>query len=238
MAHKEIPTIPSFQLLSRNLADFKKVPMIEWSEEGGGQESGRKIFNSGPDSQWDWSKSGSLSDTDIWSTSSDNSFELSTRQRNEQFFIAYFNMDNGRQFRAFTEMGFEFSQNAGEKGTLYLYNIGREYKNPMNQERWSISEDADDYDYKGERGTFYVHTRLDAREIDRQSSGYILNRVYFHFKTNASGSSGTGGDIPSEVNIWNLKFGYGNSNSSDSYRICLPSKRPFSQAEQLSFGDP
>ena len=44
MAHKEIPTIPSVQLLSRDLGEFKKQPMIEWSEEGGGQESGRKIL--------------------------------------------------------------------------------------------------------------------------------------------------------------------------------------------------
>ena len=237
MAHKEIPTIPSFQLLSRDLGEFKKQPMIEWSEEGGGQESGRKIFSSGYDSQWDWDTKGSLNDTDIWSTDDSNSFEISTRQKNERNFIAYFNMENGRHFRSFTEMGFQFYQNAREKGTLYLYNIGREYKNPMNQERWSFSEEADDYNYKGDRGTFFVHTRLDAREIDRQSSGYILNRVYFHLKTNSSGSSGTGGDVASEIQIYNLKFGYGYSNSSDSYRICLPNKRPFSQAEQLSFGE-
>ena len=104
MAHKEIPTIPSVQLLSRDLSEFKKQPMIEWSEEGGGQESGRKIFSSGYDSQWDWDTKGSLNDTDIWSTDEDNSFELSTRQKNERNFIAYFNMENGRHFRSFTEI--------------------------------------------------------------------------------------------------------------------------------------
>ena len=135
-----------------------------------------------------------------------------------------------------TQIAFQFSQSAREKGTIYLYNIGREYKNFNNNERWSYSEDADDYNYKGNQGTFYVRTVFDDREIDKQLSGYILNRIYFHYKTNGSGSTGTGGDIASEVNIWDLKFGWGDNNS-DSYRICLPKMRAFSEAGRLAFGD-
>ena len=145
-------------------------------------------------------------------------------------------MGEGRQFRGFTEMAFQFAQSAGEKGTIYLYNIGREYKNPNNSERWSFSEDADDYNYKGDRGTFLVRTQFDSREIDKQSSGYVLNRIYFHCKTMGTGSSGTGGAIASEIEIWDLKFGWG-ANNSDGYRICLPKIRPFDQANQLAFGD-
>ena len=232
----QIPTIASSQELSKNLSDHKKLPTIEWSSEEGGQEAGRKIFSSGPDSTWDWSKKGSVSADGMWSPDDDSSFQVSTKQKGEEFLIVYFDMGESRQFRGFTEMAFEFSQSAAEKGTIYLYNIGREYKNPMNSERWSYSEDADDYDYKGDRGTFFVRSRFDAREIDKQSSGYILNRIYFHLKTNGSGSSGTGGAVASEIDIWNLKLGWG-ANNSDSYRICLPKIRPFDQANQLAFGD-
>ena len=232
----QIPTISSSQLLTKNLSDHRKLPTIEWASEDGGQETGNKRFSSGSDTTWEWSKKGSLGNKDIWSTESKYSFELGTKNKREDFYIAYFDMGEGRQFRGFTQMAFQFSQSAGEKGTIYLYNIGREYKNPNNSERWSYSEDADNYNYKGDRGTFLVSTIFDAREIDKQSSGFILNRIYFHYKTMGSGSSGTGGDIASEVSIWDLKFGWGNNNS-DSYRICLPKIRAFSEADRLAFGD-
>ena len=232
----QIPTISSSQLLTNNLSDHKKLPTIEWSKEAGGQETGDKRFSSGSDRDWEWSKKGSLRDTEIWSPNGASSFELGTKNRYEDFYIAYLDMGESRQFRGFTQMAFQFSQSAREKGTLYLYNIGREYKNPNNQERWSFSEDADDYDYKGDHGTFFVRTYFDSREIDKQSTGYVLNRIYFHYKTMGSGSSGTGGDIPSEVEIWDLKFGWGDNNS-DGYRICLPKIRPFDQADQLAFGE-
>ena len=232
----QIPTIPSSQLLTNNLSDHKKLPTVEWASEDGGQEAGRKTFSSGSDRTWEWSKKGSLSDKDIWSPDNNYSFELGTKNRNEDFYIAYFDMGEGRQFRGFTQMAFQFSQSAREKGTIYLYNIGREYKNYNNNERWSFSEDAGDYNYKGNHGTFFVRTYLDSREVDKQLSGYVLNRIYFHYKTMGSGSSGTGGDIASEVNIWDLKFGWGDNNS-DGYRICLPKIRPFDQADQLAFGE-
>ena len=232
----QIPTIPSSQILTKNLSDHIKLPTIEWASDDGGQETGNKRFSSGMDSTWEWSKKGSLSETNIWSSESRNSFELGTKNRREDFYIAYFDMKEGRQFRGFTQMAFQFSQSAKEKGTIYLYNIGREYKNFNNSERWSYSEDSDNYNYKGKHGTFFVSTIFDSREIDKQSSGFILNRVYFHCKTMGSGSSGTGGDIASEVNIWDLKFGWGNNNA-DSYRICLPKIRTFDQAHQLAFGE-
>ena len=232
----QIPTIPSSQLLSENLSDHRKLPTIEWAREAGDQEAGRKTFSSGSDRTWEWSKKGNLSDKDIWSSESNDGFQLGTKNRHDDFYIAYFDMKEGRQFRGFTQMAFQFSQSAREKGTMYLYNIGREYKNPNNSERWSFSEDADDYNYKGDHGTFFVRTYLDSREIDKQSSGFVLNRIYFHYKTMEKGSSSTGGDIPSAVEIWDLKFGWGNNNS-DSYRICLPKIRPFDQADKLIFGD-
>ena len=232
----QIPTISSSQFLSKNLSDHRKLPTIEWASEAGGQETGRKTFSSGSDRTWEWSKKGNLNDTNIWSSDSNSCFELGTKNKYEDFYIAYFDMKDGRQFRGFTQMAFQFSQSAREKGTIYLYNIGREYKNANNSERWSFSEDADHYDYKSEHGTFFVSTFLDSREIDKQSSGYILNKIYFHYKTMKSGSTGTGGDISSAVEIWDLKFGWGNNNS-DSYRICLPKIRPFDQADKLIFGD-
>ena len=238
MAHQTIPTIPTAQSLGRNLSEFRSVPMTLWSESEGGQESGRKIFDQGYVTTWEWSKRGDLNETAIWSTTSEPSFVLSAQETGERYFIAYFDLDVGRHFRTFTEMGFEFEQNGKDKGALSLYNIGREYKRPRDGAVWSYSEDPDDYDYSNDRGQFFVKTAFDSSEVSVQKDNdYVLNRVYFHYKTNGSGSGGTGSAPYTDVFIYNLKFGWGTGEASENHRICLPKIRPFDRASKPEFGE-
>ena len=239
MANKQIPTIPTVQKIPRSVSDYKALPTIKWSTEDGGQDVETKTFDAGYDTRWEASTKGSLHETDIWApNNSRDTFEYAVQEKGESYFIAYFDLNNGRHFRTFTSMGFEFYQSAREKGCIYLYNIGRQYKKPGTEKTWSYAEHARDYDYQGDRGEFFVNTDFHSSEISVQrDNDYVLNRIYFHFKTNPSGSSGTGGAIHSQIEVYNLKLGWGSGEASDKHRICLPKMRAFSEAGRLAFGD-
>ena len=233
----KIDTIPSAQRISRNVGEFRQLPAIEWSRTRGGMESSNKYFTSGRDTRWECSKSKGLSTDDIWGDDSDDGFEVQIQDKGGSFLIAYLDLDTSRQFRVFNSLGFEFYQSGGNvKGAIYLHKVGREYKKPGTNEVWSYSDSDFDGDYDNERGTFFHNTDFSRDETSMQEAGFILNRIYFNYGTSTGGSTPTGGGPYTEVQIYNMKLGWGSGAASNSRRICLPKIRPFDQALQLQFG--
>lgn len=233
----KIDTIPSVQDIPRSVVEFRQLPAIEWAVTRGGQESSDKIFSSGRDTRWDCSISKGLSYTDIWDDDASDGLEVTVKDRGGSWLITYLDLDTSRQFRVFNSIGFEFYQSGGNlKGAVYLHKIGREYKQPGTNQVWSYSDRDFDDDFYNTKGTFYHETEFSSDEINMQQAGFILNRIYFNYGTSTNGSTPTGGGPYTEVQIYNLKLGWGEGRPSNSHRICLPKIRPFDQAAQLQFG--
>ena len=134
----------------------------------------------------------------------------------------------------FNSLGFEFYQSGGNvKGAVYLHKVGREYKKPGTNEVWSYSDSDLDDEFYNDRGTFFHSTDFNRDEIDKQKQGFILNRIYFNYGTSTSGSTGTGSQPYTEVQIYNLKLGWGSGEASNNHRICLPKSDHSIQAAQL-----
>ena len=200
-------------------------------------ETENKYFTSGRDTRWECSKSKGLHTDDIWGNDPNDGFEVQTQDKGGNFLIAYLDLDTSRQFRVFNGLGFEFYQSGGNlKGAIYLHKVGREYKKPGTNEVWSYSDSDLDDEFYNDRGTFFHNTNFDRDEIAMQQAGFILNRIYFNYGTSTSGSTGTGSLPYSEVQIYNMKLGWGEGAVSSNHRICLPKIRPFDQAAQLHFG--
>ena len=233
----KIELIPSAQIIPRSVGDFRQLPAIEWSPTRGGMESDRKYFTSGRDTRWECDKAKGLHTDDIWGNDPDDGLEVQIQDKGGSWLIAYLDLDESRQFRVFNSLGFEFYQSGGNlKGALYLNQVGREYKKPGTNEVWSYSDSNLDDDFYNDRGTFFHKTDFARDEISMQQAGFILNRIYFNYGTSTSGSTGTGSQPYTEVQIYNLKLGWGDGEASNNHRICLPKIRPFDQAAQLQFG--
>ena len=233
----DIETIPSAQRISRSVNELRQLPVIEWAETRGRLETSDKDFSSGRDTRWRCNKSKGLSTDDIWGDDADDGFEISVQDKGGSWLIAYLDLDTSRQFRVFNSLGFEFYQSGGNvKGAVYLNQVGREYKKPGTNEVWSYSDSDFDGDYDNSRGTFFHNTDFDRDEVSMQESGFILNRIYFNYGTSTKGTTPTGGGPYTEVQIYNLKLGWGDGAASSNHRICLPKIRPFDQAAQLQFG--
>ena len=238
MANLKVPTIPTAQSLGNSLSDFKSVPTTRWSETKGGQESETKHFSAGRDTRWNCYRAKGLHVDDIWGDDPDDGFEMSVQERGEAWFISYLDLDTSRQFGVFNSLGFEFYQNGGNlKGAIYLHKVGREYKKLGTNEVWSYSDHDLDDDFYNKRGTFFHSTNFSSDEISKQEQGFVLNRIYFNYGCSTSGSTGTGSTPYTEVQIYNLKLGWGDGEASDNHRICLPKMRAFSEASRLAFGD-
>ena len=235
----KLDLIPTVQTIPNKLGNFlNETELIEWSTVSGGNESSDKNFDSGHYTNWRCDKTGNLREKDIWALNdSDDTFELQVQEKNESFFIAYFDLDVGRHFRTFTSMGFEHFQDSNLKGSIHLNNVGREYKKLGTNDLYSHSCFLEGDDYKNKRDSFYTQDIFDDDEIRMQDAGFVLNRIYFHFRTSSSGGTSTGKQPPSEIKIFNLRFGWGKGRPSTNHRICLPKKRPFAEAQQLIYGD-
>ena len=233
----KIELIPSAQRISRSVGEHRQLPAIEWSECRGGLESDTKYFTSGRDTRWECNKSKGFHANDIWDNDPDDGLEVSLQDKGGSWVIAYLDMDKGRHFRVFNSLGFEFYQSGNNiKGAVYLHKVGREYKKPGTNEVWSYSDRDFDGDFYNTSGTFFHNTDFDRDEISMQEAGFILNRIYFNYGTATSGATPTGGGPYTEVQIYNLKLGWGDGEASSNHRICLPKIRPFDQAAQLQFG--
>ena len=233
----KIDLIPSAQRISRNVGDHRQLPVIEWSPTRGGMESDRKYFSAGNDTRWECNKSKGLHTDDIWGDDPGDGFEVSVQDKGGSWLIAYLDLDNSRHFGVFNSLGFEFYQSGGNvKGAIYLDKVGREYKKPGTNEVWSYSDSDFDGDYDNSRGTFFHNTDFSRDETSMQEAGFILNRIYFNYGTSTKGTTPTGGGPYTEVQIYNLKLGWGDGTPSSNHRICLPKIRPFDQAAQLQFG--
>ena len=233
----KIELIPSAQRIPRSAADLRQLPTIEWSPTRGGMESDRKYFTSGNDTRWECSKSKGLHMDDIWDDDPSDGFEVQVQDKGGSWLIAYLDMDESRQFRVFSSLGFEFYQSGGNvKGAIYLHKVGREYKKPGTNEVWSYSDSDFDGDYDNSRGTFFHNTEFNDDELAMQRAGFILNRIYFNYGTSTKGTTPTGSGPYTDVQIYNLKLGWGDGEASSNHRICLPKIRPFDQAAQLQFG--
>ena len=233
----KIETIPSAQRISRNVGEHRQLPVIEWADTIGRLETSSKDFTSGRDTRWDCNKSKGLSVDDIWGDDPDDGFEVSVQDKGGSWLIAYLDLDESRQFGVFNSLGFEFYQSGGNvKGAIYLHKVGREYKKPGTNEVWSYSDSDFDGDYDNSRGTFFHNTDFSDDEINMQRAGFILNRIYFNYGTSTKGTTPTGSGPYTDVQIYNLKLGWGDGTPSNNHRICLPKIRPFDQAAQLQFG--
>ena len=234
----KIDLIPSAQIIPWSVGDFKQLPAIEWAETRGHMESDTKYFTAGRDTRWECNKSKGLHTDDIWGDDADDGFEVQVQDKGGNFLIAYLDLDESRQFGVFNSLGFQFYQSGGNlKGAIYLHKVGREYKKPGTNEVWSYSDSDLDDEFYNDRGTFFHSTNFNRDEIDKQKQGFILNRIYFNYGTSTSGSTGTGSQPYTEVQIYNLKLGWGEGEASDNHRICLPKMRAFSEADRLVFGD-
>ena len=148
-------------------------------------------------------------------------------------------MDESRQFRVFSSLGFDrFYQSGGNvKGAIYLNQVGREYKKPGTNEVWSYSDSDFDGDYDNSRA-FFQNTEFDRNEISYAGGNLHFESDLFHDGTSTKGTTPTGGGPYTEVQIFNLKLGWGDGDHQFiiNHRICLPKIRPFDQAAQLQFG--
>ena len=233
----KIDLIPSAQRISRNVGDHRQLPTIEWSPTRGGMESDRKYFSAGNDTRWECNKSKGLHTDDIWGDDPGDGFEVSVQDKGGSWLIAYLDLDTSRHFGVFNSLGFEFYQSGGNvKGAIYLDKVGREYKKPGTNEVWSYSDSDFDGDYDNSRGTFFHNTDFSRDETSMQEAGFILNRIYFNYGTSTKGTTPTGGGPYTEIQIYNLKLGWGDGTPSSNHRICLPKIRSFDQATQLQFG--
>ena len=232
----KLALIPSAQQIPNSESGFKKLPKITWAQTKGGQETSTKYFDDGASTRWECYKRGGLSWDDVWGKDADEGFNMQVQEKNETWFISYLDLDSSRQFRTFNSLGFQLDQTGGTKGSIYLYHVGREYKQPGTNNKWSYSDDNLGKDFYNKRGTFYHYTDFNSSEISKQQDGYILNRIYFNYGTTSSGQSVTGGGPHTECYIYNMKLGWGSGAASNSHRICLPKIRPFDQALQLQFG--
>ena len=127
----KIELIPSAQRIPRSVGDFRQLPAIEWAVTKGVLETNTKNFTSGSDTRWDCNKSKGLSTDDIWGDDADDGFEVSVQDKGGSWLIAYLDLDESRQFRVFTSLGFEFYQSGGNvKGAIYLHRSAESTKSP------------------------------------------------------------------------------------------------------------
>ena len=239
MANKQIPTISTHQSIPMRVGDFRNLPQIDWSVTRGSYETSNKYFTAGSDVRWEGNKRCSVYADDVWGNDSDDGFEVQVQEKSENWFIAYLDLDESRHFRVFSGLGFEMYQSGQDKGSLHLFKVGREYKKPGTGEIWSYSDGDLDRAYANKRGSFYHQTNFNADEISMQGiGGYILNRIYFNYRSSSSGGSGTGSAPYTEVQIYNMKLGWGSGTPSNKLRICLPKIRPWADAAQPQFGEP
>ena len=175
----KIELIPSAQRIPRSAADLRQLPTIEWSPTRGGMESDRKYFTSGNDTRWECSKSKGLHMDDIWDDDPSDGFEVQVQDKGGSWLIAYLDMDESRQFRVFSSLGFEFYQSGGNvKGAIYLNQVGREYKKPGTNEVWSHSDSTLTAITTTHAARFSITPSLTAMRY-MQEAGFILNRIYF-----------------------------------------------------------
>ena len=237
MANQTIPTVPTAQELPSRVQDFRALPKVEWSRTAGRNEGMTKSFDGGNDRRWDYTKDADLDPEDIYHPTGSDYFEIESDERNEQFFIAYLDLDTSRHFRVINSMGFEWKQDGTERGALYLNNVGREYKHPVTGQRWSYADSEFGRNFQNRRGEAFLKWDLSRDEINMQEGmGYVLNRIYFHVIASGSGSSHTGSPPATSVQIYNLKFGWGTGSASTNHRICLPKVRAWSDAAKPQYG--
>ena len=170
----------------------------------------------------------------LWAlTNRTDDVKVSTRVGTEYFLICKVSLDESRHFGPITQMGWEWYQSSDSNNSIFLRKFGLLYKQPGTNKQWSYSSSFDGEQNKEKSGYFFYTRNIGNFERDYQNDGYRINEIYFQFRT----TSGVGSAHRSYVEIFNMRFGWGDGEIHESNKLCLPKIRPFSRASELEFGD-
>lgn len=238
MSHLRAPVIETSQNLPNNLSDYKnKTRLIRWSVPSVLDVGTECHFSGGYNTTWKRTAATYFDEgkDDIWaSNQSANSLRVKANAGKEHFYICEVPMHQSRHWGPFNQMGIEWFQSNDANNSLHLRRIGRSYrKRDDSSEFWSWSSPFDGEPNKETRGYFFYRENYERFEKERQAEGYVLNSLWFQFRT----TSGPGSSHMTYVELFNVRFGWGDGDPSDNYKICLPKIRPVSQIAEIVYGD-
>ena len=243
MANLNIPLIRTTQEIPDDLNSFKdNTQLINWSTANVEDVPTNIRFHysatGGTTSALTWDRTLGCTfeegKNNLWAISNQGEqIRVNVNTGSEYYLICKVKMDEGRHFGPFNKMGWEFFQSHDSNNSLFLRKIGRFYKHPETNEIWSFSSAWNGESFKESRGYFFATDRIVNIEKSHLEEGYILNEIYFQFRS----TSGVGSSHSSYVEIFDMRLGWDLGFEEDNKRICLPKIRPFSQANQLTFGD-
>lgn len=238
MENLSIPLVDTSYPKPSNLNDFKiKVPLIKWSDPVLKDEGGTKTFNDGWNTHWKHDDTLNINENKMnpWvKTETSDVCTLSVKAGSEHFYIGYVDLGESRHFNVpLTWAGLEWYQSMSSNNSCHLLKIGRQYKNPSDDSTWSYSSDFWGDGNKETVGYFHRIESLDKKEMEKQQAGYILNRLYFGMRT----TSGAGSSHNSRINVFNVKFGWGDGDASNNHKMALPKIRRWDRVNKLEFGD-
>ena len=237
MSHLRAPVIETSQNLPNNLDDYKKTRLIRWSLAGVLDVGTDCKFSGGYDTAWKrtadcWFDEGK---DDIWADGhGSTSLRVKANAGKEHFYICEVPMHQSRHWGPFNQMGIEWFQSNDSNNSLHLRRIGRSYRKRDDPSLfWSWSSPFDGEPNKETRGYFFYRENYERFELEHQAEGFVLSSLWFQFRT----TSGTGASHMSYVELFNVRFGWGDGDLSDNYKICLPKIRPVSQIAEVVYGD-
>ena len=234
----KIELIPSAQRIPRSVGEHRQLPAIEWSAVQRRPESNTKFFTSGRDTRWECNKSkGFHANNDIWDDDPDDGLEVSLQDKADLGLLRIWIWTRVVNFACSIVLALSSIKAATISRELFIYTRSAEYKKPGTNEVWSHSDRDFDGDFYNTSGTFFHNIDFDRDEITMQGGGIHFESHLFQLRRTATnGTTPTGGGPYTEVQIFNLKLGWGDGEASNNHRICLPKIRPFDQAAQLQFG--
>ena len=170
----------------------------------------------------------------LWAaTNRTDDIRVGARVGTEYYLICKVSLAEGRHFGPINQMGFEWYQSHDSNNSIFLRKFGLLYKKPGTDEQWSYSTDFNGESNKEKTGYFFYMRNIGNFERDYQNQGYRLNEIYFQFRT----TSGVGSAHYSYVELFNMRFGWGDGDPHETTKICLPNIRPWDMAHLPSYGD-
>ena len=237
MSHLRAPVIETTQNLPNNLSDYQKTRLIRWGLAGVLDVGTDCKFSGGYNSAWKRDAACYFDEgkDDIWAGAhGSTSLRVKANAGKEHYYICEVPMHQSRHWGPFNQMGIEWFQSNDSNNSLHLRRIGRSYRKRDDPSLfWSWSSPFDGEPNKETRGYFFYRENYERFELEHQAEGFVLSSLWFQFRT----TSGAGSAHTSYVDMFNVRFGWGDGDPSDNYKICLPKIRPVSQIAEVVYGD-
>ena len=242
MANLNVPLVPTSQTLSSNINEFKNnSQLIQFATPNVEDCPSPLRFDytttgGSPTTTWERTLGCDLDEgrDNLWApTVQTDCIRVGARVGTEYYLICKVSLAEGRHFGPINQMGFEWYQSHSSNNSIFLRKFGLLYKKPRTDEQWSYSTDFNGESNKETTGYFFYKRNIGNFERDYQNQGYRLNEIYFQFRT----TSGVGSAHYSYVELFNMRFGWGDGDPHQTTKICLPNIRPWNMAHLPSYGD-